>query len=619
MIRADECTLGARSRSLILQPRSDCEETQSKSFRRHGSRPMPRLLLCGAFVVFYVGLTAAQTFEKDLKITLGVRTQMRDGVQLVANIFQPSTVGKFPAILVRTPYGRDSSFHFQQGRFFAQHGYVYVVQDCRGRHDSDGVFRPQRDEARDGYDTVEWVAAQPWSDGNVGTLGNSYLGMNQWEAATLRPPHLRTMIPVVSPPDPFYALPYQRGAFSVTMLDWANFTSDHDNQPTVEASLDAAYRHLPLIDMDDVIGRKMQVWHDWVHHSTLDEYWKAQSFETQFDKIDLPVLNISGWYDDVLEGTLLNFTGMRQLGRKNQKMIIGPWPHNVNSTTRLGILDFGATAQVDLEAIYLRWFDRWLKGIPNNIENESPVRIFVMGQNTWRDEQDWPLPATDNVRFYLHSNGRATSITGDGFLSRVPPSDDAPDHYAYDPADPTPFITPVSFKQVGGPDDYRTVEERDDVLVFTSPPLRQDIEVTGPLSVSLYAASSAPDTDFTAMFLDVYPDGYALRLNDGIVRARFRDSLENPSLIVPGKIYQYTIDCSATSMLFGKGHRLRLQIASSAFPKFDRNLNSGHALGLDAEFRVAHQVIYHDRTHLSYVTVPIHGKSRNLSDVGQLF
>ena len=567
-----------------------------------------RLGAIGILALLPLGAAAQQAGSlpaHQVRMELGVRIAMRDGVKLACNLFRPDTAGKFPVILLRTPYGKSTPRYFSEGRWFAERGYIYIVEDCRGRHDSEGVFRPNIDDFHDGYDTIEWSAVQPWSSGNVGTLGGSYLGENQWRAATQRPPHLKTMIPLVSPPDPFFNVPYQYGAFSPMNLDWVSLTSDHDNQVTGELNLDEIYRHLPLLDMDEAAGRPSSTWREWVEHSTWDDYWKAQSYEMHYDNIDLPVLHISGWYDDDQPGTTRNYTAMRRLGRKNQRMLIGPWPHAVNSTTRLGPLDFGPSAQIDLRALFLRWFDRWLKGVDNGIDREPPVRIFVMGANVWRDEDDYPLPRTQFTTYFFHSGGRANSLFGDGSLSRVAPANEPPDRYTYDPASATPFVTEASSAQVGGPDDYRPVERRDDVLVYTTPPLEQDIEISGPLSAKLWAASSAPDTDFAAMLLDVYPDGMAVRLNDGIIRASFRESLEKPAPLVPGKAYEYAIDCWATSMLIRKGHRIRVHIVSSEFPKFDRNLNTGHRLGMDVEMRTAEQTVYHDAAQSSRIVLPV--------------
>lgn len=541
-----------------------------------------------------------------VKISINVRIPMRDGITLAANLFRPDKPGKFPVIVLRTPYGKNSQSQFSFGRFFAQHDYAYLAVDCRGRHDSEGTFRAMHDEAGDGYDTIEWAATQDWCDGRVGTLGGSYGGENQWMAATARPPHLKTMVVLVSPPGPFYNLPYQYGALTLPTIDWYIMVSDHVNQSSQELGLDKIIKSLPLVKMDELAtGKQLPLWKAIFEHPTYDDYWKQVDFERYLDQIDLPVLHISGWYDDDQPGTFRNFTAMRKLGRKGQKLIVGPWPHAVNSVTKLGILDFGPSSQIDLQATMLRWFDRWLKGEPNGVDEEPAVRLFVMGANTWRDEADWPLPDTQWTKYYFHSNGKANSNKGDGLLSTTPPRKERPDKYVYDPADPTPFIMPVSSAQVGGPDDYSKVGERNDVLVYTSPPLDKDIEITGPIIVKLYASSSAPDTDWHAMLLDVYPDGYALRLNDGIIRASYRESFESPALIEPGKIYEYTIDCWATSMVIKKGHRLRVHIASAAFPKFARNQNTGHPYGLDDELRTAQQTIYHEAKYPSHLILPV--------------
>jgi len=543
-----------------------------------------------------------------VKINLGVRVPMRDGITLSANVFRPDKHGKFPVIILRTPYGKNSASQFGFGRFFAGNDYVYIVEDSRGRHDSDGTFHGMHDEANDGYDTIEWAAAQDWSDGNVGTLGGSYGGQNQWMAAVGSPPHLKTMAVLVSPPGPFYNLPFQYGALTLLSIDWYIMVSDHVNQNSRELGLDRVLRELPLVTIDEVAtgGRPIPLWKKNFEHPAYDEYWKAVDYERNYDKVDVPVLHISGWYDDDQPGTFRNFTAMRRLGRKGQKMIVGPWPHAVTrKQTTLGILDFGPESTLDLNGILLRWYDRWLKGISNGVDTEPPVRVFVMGANTWRDEPDWPLPATQWTKYYFHSGGKANSLSGDGVLSPTLPRKEPPDSYAYDPADPTPFIVPASSAQVGGPDDYRPVGERNDVLVYTTPPLEQDMEITGPISVKLFASSSAPDTDWNAMLIDVYPDAYALRLNDGVVRASYRESLENPSPIEPGKIYEYTIDCWTTSMLIRKGHCLRVHIASAAFPKFDRNLNTGNRYGMDSEMRVAHQTVFHDAKHPSHIVLPV--------------
>jgi len=291
--------------------------------------------------------------------------------------------------------------------------------------------------------------------------------------------------------------------------------------------------------------------------------------------------------------------------RHNQKLLMGPWPHAVNSTSKLGEVDFGPTAVIDLSGYELRWFDYWLKVIDNGIMREPAVRIFVMGENRWTNENEWPIARTKWIKYYLHSQGRANSLFGDGALSTVEPANEPTDSYIYDPARPVPFITEPSFAQIGGPDDYRPVERRDDVLVYTSEPLAEDTEICGPIRVQLYASSSARDTDFMAKLIDLWPNGFAQRLTDGMVRARFRDGMQQPSLIEPGRVYAYSIDCWNTCQMFKKGHRIRLEISSSAFPKYDRNLNTGEALGKTTKMQTAEQKIYHDREHPSHVVLPV--------------
>jgi len=333
-------------------------------------------------------------------------------------------------------------------------------------------------------------------------------------------------------------------------------------------------------------------------------------YQNKYEKVQVPVLHISGWYDDTQRATPMNFIAMRRRGateavRRNQKLVIGPWPHAINSTSKLGDIDFGPTAIIDLLGLQRRWFDRWLKAAPNGVSEEPAVRVFAMGSNQWREAPEWPLPGTAFTRYYLRSGGRANRLTGDGTLSLEGPAAEPPDRYRYDPANPTPFLTEPSFAQLGGPEDYRAVEERDDVLVYTSPPFAQQTLICGPLSAHLYAASSARDTDFMVKVLDVWPTGYAQRLNDGMVRARFRGGHEKPALIEPGRTYEYDIDAWNTCQDFLPGHRVRIEVASSAFPKFDRNPNTGDALGLTSRLMTADQTIYHDRERASYVLVPV--------------
>jgi putative CocE/NonD family hydrolase len=548
---------------------------------------------------------------QPVQIDFDQRVLMRDGVTLSADVYRPADAGaarRDPAILMRTPYLKADMRTLDTGRFFAARGYVYVAMDVRGRGDSDGVFVPYVNDGVDGSDAIAWCAAQPWCDGGVGTIGASYPGRIQWLAALEQPIALRTMIVLVTPSDPFVETP--TGLPGPQHLCWLHYTSGRVNQPMEAIDWASVYDHLPLLTMDERAGRRMPEWRAQVAHAQLGDYWRCICYQDRFERVGVPVLHISGWYDDEQIGTPLNYVGMTARAatpeaRANQRLLMGPWGHRVNTEQRLGELDFGQGSLIDLRGEQVRWFDRWLKGRAE-AEHETPVRIFVMDENVWRDEREWPLARTQWTPYYLHSGGRANSRFGDGTLGTTPPSaDEPPDSYRYDPARPVPFITEPTSSQIGGPDDYAAIQRRDDVLVYVTEPLAQDTEFTGPVRVDLYAASSAPDTDFMAMLLDIHPSGFAQRLCDGMVRARFREGMDRPELIEPGRVYHYTIDCWNTAQLFRAGHRLGVQIASSAFPKYDRNLNTGAPLGTTSAMAVAEQIIYHDAEHPSAIVLPL--------------
>ena len=571
------------------------------------------LLLVLAFGILAGASAPAQLAEPasdktvPFKIYFDQRIRMRDGVELAADVYRPDLPGKFNCILNRTPYLKSSENALTFGRYFAEHGYAFVAVDVRGRGDSPGSFVPYRHEGQDGYDSVEWCAEQPWSTGKVGTIGGSYNGKTQWLTAIEQPPHLTTMIALVSPSDPFVEFP--TGDPIPIDVSWYYFTSGHVLQNMDAVAWDAVLRHLPLLTMDEAIGRAMPGWREQFEHTRLDTFWEPERYQNKFERVRTPVLHISGWYDDEQIGTPLNFIGMTTKAvpsvRNHQKLLMGPWPHAVNSTSKLGHVDFGPSAKIDLNATMLRWFDAWLKGIDNGVESEPPVRIFVMGSNQWVDEHEWPIARTRYTEFYLHSSGRANTLYGDGKLSTDKPQSEKSDLFTYDPQDPVPFITEPSFQQIGGPDDYRAIERRDDVLVYTGDPVTSATEVCGPINVTLYASTTATDTDFTAKLIDVWPTGFAERLSDGIVRARFRDGMERENLIHPGTVYEYKIDAWNTCQMFKTGHSIRLEISSSAFPKYSRNLNTGEPLGRSTNMVAAHQTIYHDAQHPSHVTLPI--------------
>jgi uncharacterized protein len=569
-----------------------------------------RAVAVAAFGLSTLGIFA-QSPTYEVKREFDLRVPMRDGVTLSANVYRPDSAEKFPVLLVRTPYDAAQPNYAEAGAYWASHGYVYVIEDVRGRGGSGGEFYPLVNEAVDGDDSITWCANQPWSTGKVGMLGPSYLGWVQGYAAGMHNSHLAALIPTVTPPDPYRNFPVQFGVMQVATASWMAFISGKTLQDIAQFDLFRAYAHLPLIDVDHDLGRTMKPWRDWLSHPDYDDYWKKQAYQEKMLDSTTPALNVSGWYDDVFVGTTENYINMTTKahtpeGRNQQWLLIGPWGHATNAGRALGDIDFGPSAVIDFLGVELRWFDHWLKGIDNGVEKDPHVRIFVMGENAWHTENEWPIARTKYTKYYLHSNGRgANSLFGTGTLTQQVQAEEKPDHYRYSPEDPAPFITPADFHQTGGPDDYRAVERRDDVLVYTTPAVEQPTEVCGPLEVKLYAASSARDTDWTVKLLDVHPDGFAQRLNDGIVRARYRESQEKPTLLEPGKVYEYNIGAWSTCVQLQKGHQLRLEVSSSAFPKSARNMNTGGDDANQAHGVVAEQTIYHDAAHPSYVMVPI--------------
>jgi putative CocE/NonD family hydrolase len=551
-----------------------------------------------------------------------VMVPMRDGVRLSTDVYRPDAPGRFPVILERTPYDNAMSAprsYDQRGAYYASRGYVYAVQDVRGRYDSEGEWYPLFHEAQDGYDAQEWAGTQSWSSGKVGTIGGSYGGWDQWLPAPLANSHLACMVPYVAPPNPFRNVPFENGVLLVPWAQWMLFMDGRTNQmfgDSLESVFDdvpeQAYswskisQKLPVSKMDEFAGRHVSWWKDMMEHDSFDAYWKRLDFGEHYDRINVPAFHITGWYDGDFPGSFINYPAMvkgakTEFARRHQKIIIGPWPHGVNEARQLGGADFGQASMIDLDRLVLRWFDHWLKGIDNGIDREPPVRIFVMGENEWRDEQEWPLASAQNTKYYLHSRGAANTFLGDGSLSVTAPSgDEFADRYTYDPKDPTPEM-PAIF----GPDYPPSVNNRMDVLVYQTPPLQEAMEVTGPVTLKLYAASSAPDTDFFARLSDVQPDGYIRGLGHGIIRARFRESLEHPTLLKPNQVYEYTIEVWPTSNVFEKDHRIRLDIASAAFPGFFPNLNTRQNNQTSTEVQIAKQTIYHDANHASYLLLPI--------------
>ena len=571
--------------------------------------------------VFFLALFAPALFAEELSQPtyevieeLDVRVTMRDGIDLSTNIYRPDAPGTFPSLLVRTPYGNGGKDN-GSGHYFAKRGYVVVIQDTRGRNESEGSFYPIANEADDGIDTHKWVAQQPWSNGKLGTFGGSYVGMTQWMPALEGSSNLVAMFTSV----PFtenYTVAFQQGAFRLRLItEWyAMMTAPNtfDIKKFQEGSIDTLNRVLPVARQETELGWRMPFFHDTLNHYEHDSYWEPIIFEGKYETINAATYILAGWYDLFTGQNLKNYMEMTNNSikasvRSKQKLIVGPWGHGVSKDGTLGDLDFGKDAVIDVQKLRLRWFDYHLKGIDTGIMDEPSVKIFVMGDNVWRTENEWPLKRTKYTNYYLHSSGSANTNNDNGLLNQTLPGNEPNDIFIYDPGDPVPSMPDSTvfsdFKYY--PDDHSLLEGREDILVYTTPALKEDTEVTGPVKLMLYAASSAKNTDFTGKLLDVYPDGRAIYLCDGIMRTSFRDGPKNTSNIDSGKVYEYHIDMWATSNVFKIGHKIRIEISSSNFPRFDRNLNTGGNFATETEIVKAEQTIYHTKEYPSHVVLPV--------------
>lgn len=560
-----------------------------------------------------VNVSARELYEVTIENDVIMKT--RDGITLHADVYRPKAEGKFPVLLERTPYDKHMGVGF--GLQAAARGYVYIIQDCRGRYTSGGDWYPFKFESQDGYDTVEWAAALPYANGKVGMVGGSYVGATQMLAAIAAPPHLAGILPVATGSNYHDNWTYQGGALT-QLFDqvWTSALAMNtlDRRVPKEPHLKSWQMVLPLADFPVLVtgtsAGLADYYLDWLAHPRYDDYWKQWSIEEHSSKIQVPAIHVGAWYDIFQDGSLRNYLGIKAHGgneaaRNGQRLIMIVGGH-AGAGPKIGDIDFGKDSVLDVSALDFRFYDYLLKGIDNGLANEKPVRIFVMGKNIWRDEGSWPLARAKQTRYYLRSMGKANTLSGDGTLSTALPASEAADKYVYDPEDPAPTHGgPISMPGPPGPVDQRPVENREDVLVYTAPAFQQDTEVTGPISVELYVSSSAVDTDFTGKLVDVWPNGYAENLTEGILRARYRHSLEKEEFLNPGEVYKLTLDLWSTSNVFLAGHKLRLEVSSSNFPHFDRNLNTGENPESGTRMVKATNLIYHDRDHASALIVPI--------------
>ena len=565
----------------------------------------------------------------DITIERDVPGIMRDGTVLLADIYRPKGTGPHPVLLSRLPYDKQAAlanFGYAHPTWYAGHGYTVVIQDCRGRYQSEGEFIPFLNEASDGYDTVEWAAQLPGTGGRVAMYGFSYCGATSLLAATAVPPSLTAICPGFTGSQYYDGWTYQSGALNLAFvmywstllgMDTARRARDVEGYEKLGAALGAAaewFNFLPTMDYPVTVDHA-PYFRDWIEHSTYDDYWKRWSIDEAYGRIDVPALHIGGWYDIFLRGTVRNFLGLsdplRPSGDFDQKLLLGPWTHM--PWTPVDVAG-GEISTNEIDDWQLRWFDHHLKGVDTGVLDD-PVTAYVIGAGM-QNFDSWPPVQTTNVDFFLHSDGRACSKFGNGRLDRDGPGDEPADVFIYDPATPIPslgghsccfdLVTPM------GPADQHAAEASRMMLVYTSDPLAQDLLLVGKAHVTLCAASTAVDTDFTARLCVVDQSGTSTNIQEGIVRARYRDSLSDPSPINPGEVYEYCIDLGSLAVRIPTGSAIRLDVSSSDFPQWDRNLNTGGRIGCEGALAalIATQTVLHNERYPSRVSLPVLGEYR---------
>ncbi len=543
--------------------------------------------------------------KKEMKVP------MRDGVRLATDVYLPQTPAPYPVIAIRTPYAKAEGAPIAD--FFGRYGYAVLVQDVRGRHASEGEYYPMRNEATDGLDFTRWIKSQPWCNGKVGAFGGSYLGFTQWAMAPGNP-GLASIAPVFSTSN-FYHSVYNAGAFGkLTYLHWSLTSYGRYGNMAGAAHIDKGYKHFPLAESDDAALQDVPFYNDWVAHPAPDAYWRELGVDHRMAEVNTPAFLTAGWYDFVLEAELRDFhsllAGAGPRARAASRLMIGPWSHSFFNPNLKGY----GIEQRTLELLpfeFIRevkdWYDYSLKGVANGWENRPRVRAYVLGENRWRDEQQWPPARVVYRPFYLHSRGDAQTLRGGGAIIEAGPAESEPqDTYAADPRNPVPTVGGAhEVPERCGPLDQRKVEERSDVLVYSTAPLAKPLLVMGPVAVRLFASSSAPDTDFTAKLVDVFPDGRALILCEGIMRARYRAGLDKPEPLKRGEVYRFEIKVGNTAVRFQAGHRIRLEIASANAPRYDPNPNTGAAIATERNPVVAMQKIFHEKDRPSALILPV--------------
>ncbi len=587
--------------------------TRSAAGRRAAPRPRAILALLAvavAVVASAMRADAQQTrlLDYPMVVQYDVAVHMRDGVRLSADVYRPEGDGRHPTIFTLTPYNNNSDRSMEQAWSWVRRGYAYVPVDVRGRYDSEGEFDAWYTDSEDGSDVISWIAEQPWSNGRVATIGASYSGMNQWLMAKQANPAHAAIMGYVAPADGFHDLTRWNGVPKVDLIyTWVMGMYGRVNQSRDGWKWSDVVRGLPLVELDAVAGRDVPTWRNWMRHDTLDEYWNPLQTSDFYDRFDIPSFNVTGWWDGQLQGTTKHYQGAVRTGRvEDHSLIIGPWLHGVNRNRTIGERDYGPRAIISLDSIRNAWIDHHMLDAPRP---ELPnVGYFLPVRNEWRAADGWPIPQTRFTDLFLDSGGEANTLLGDGVLGRSPGSG-PPDAYRYDPANPVPTVSSRTSGARGGirqgSVDNRAVETRRDVLVYTSEPLEEGLEITGPVRAVIYFSTDVPDTDITVKLLDVYPDGRAHNLSHGVVRARYRESYERPTFLEAGQVYEVEVEMYPASNWFEAGHRIRVEVSSSNFPNLGRNLNTRDSSDTGTRMQVANTRIHHSAEHPSRIVLPV--------------
>jgi uncharacterized protein len=541
-----------------------------------------------------------------------VNVPMRDGVKLATDVYRDDAVERAPVVLIRTPYDRSSQKAAAER--WVQAGYVFVAQDCRGTRASEGVLAPYNNEGQDGFDTIEWVTRQPWGNGRVGMIGGSYVGAVQWQAAVENPPGLVVIAPQATWSS-FYRNLYLGGAVRLSLISgWlaGNAPKPDGAKPN---DMNLALLRLPLSDVDEAIGWPMPWLDAYLTHPEPNGFWTRLDLTTQLPELQLPVLHVVGYHDFFSRESVDNFVLMQQQARdlatrRQQRLVLGPWDHGTIGKSKVAEVDFGAEAALDVAAIQLDWFDRFLKqDAAAQAKPFPPVKYFSMGDNVWRECQTWPPEDVVATSFFLHSDGQANTRKGNGWLSRQAPTQEQPaDSFKADPANPTPS-SPVTETRplkaaVWGPVDQRATEDRDDVLVYTSDVLSEPLTFAGNIEAKLHVSTDTPDADWVVKLIDVHPDGFAPHLARGILRGRYRRSLLKPEMMQPGQVYEITVDLGPAAATIAKGHRLRVDVSGADFPLYDRNPNTAEGI-FGKQTAIATEQVHHRPGAPSRIVLPV--------------